>query len=281
MNYLCTLGISFMGVKHFFTITLLIRGRTARRMEQAGRLEKWARYRYLLMLGYTLKSIENQIGGPSPTLIRVDRRYNSLMERLTQKNPLPAWATTINTNAIGYAEQFAQDTKENWTHVYLTRVDSDDLIGSKVKSIVLSVPPKYRSLNFNTGFLYDTRIKVLTAYHHPSPPFYTDIYSLNELRSGNYPKRKGGHNYILPGGGIKILPAFNFCVVCHQSQFQDSSTWSKLRKSTQTRLRVASLPLQQRITEELSKSWNNLEVFGCPHYKVQTRDKLHICLVLR
>ncbi len=264
-----------MNVKHFFHIQLLRRARTARRMEHAGRLEQWARYRYLLMLNHTLKSIENQIGGPSPTLIGVAQRYNHLMDRLTNENPLPPWATVINVGHTQYTKQFALDHEENWSYVYITRVDSDDLMGANVKRSVLSVPPKYRTLNFNTGFLYDARNQVLGAYHHPSPPFYTDIYSRAELLSGNYPKRKGGHNYILPGG-IKLLPAFNFCVVCHHGQFQDSSTWGKLRRSTHARLRGAPIALQQKINQELSKFRNNLEAFGCPHYAVRARDELNI-----
>lgn len=263
-----------MNIKHFFSIPLLIQRRTARRMEKARRLEQWAKYRYLLMLNNTLKSIENQIGGPSPTLIRVDQRYNPLINRLTNENPLPSWATIIDISALQYTKQLAKDPKENWTHVYLTRVDSDDLMGINVKRLVLSKPPKYRSLNFNTGFLYNARSKVLTAYHHPSPPFYTDIYSRAELLSGNYPKRKGGHNCILPGG-TKLLPAFNFCIVCHHTQFQDSSTWEKLRRAAKSKLRSSPIALQQRINQELSKFWN-LEAFGCPHYEVRFRDKLDV-----
>ena len=191
------------------------------------------------------------------------------------KNPLPPWATITNLSAVAHIERLVKNKATSWDHVYLTRVDSDDLLGSNVKKNVLAAPPHYRTLNFNTGFLYDTRSRIITAYQHPSPPFYTDIYSKQELLTGKYPRRKGGHNYLLPGG-LKILPAFQFCVVCHHGAFQDSSTWGKLRRSSQTRLQTASLSLQQRVSQELRRPWNSLEALGCPHLKVSTSDKLAI-----
>lgn len=264
-----------MNIKHFFSITLLVRRSTAQRMEKRGRFEQWAQYRYLLMLNHTLKSIENQIGGPSPTLIRVDQRYRPFVDRLIRKNPLPPWAIIIDVHSTVYAERLARADKKKWTHVYITRVDSDDLMGEQVRELVLSVPPKFRSMNFNTGFLYDARHRFLSIYHHPSPPFYTDIYSRTELLHKNYPKRKGGHNYPLPGA-IKLLPPFNFCVVCHHDLFQDSSIWAQLRKASQKKLHNMPPTLQRSILQELKDFENNLEVFGCPHYKVRAKDKLSI-----
>lgn len=255
--------------KHVFSITLLARGTTALRMEGRKRLERWATYRYNLLLDGTLQSIANQSAGPSPTLIRADARYKWLVDKLASSRPLPDWAVFVYESPLLHLSKRLQESSEEpWDFLYLTRVDSDDLFHSNAKQHILNTPVRYRSAIFQTGYLYNSKTKALTVYHHPSPPFHTDIFSRQEVVNRQWPRRKS-HNTILPGG-VRKLPNWMYTVVCHSDFYQDSSTWNKLRKSVEGRLRsggISGLP-------PALPNLGNLADFGCPHYKIGTVDHM-------
>lgn len=181
--------------------------------------EDWPKYRYGLMVNNTLRSLANQ----SNVLIYVEPHYRERVREYEAECPLPANAEIITEPVFKHIRERHND----FDHLYLTRIDSDDLFHKGVANEVLAQDPIFRTLIYQVGFLFDVPTKRLDLYAHPSPPFYTDIFSSDEVKTGVMPKRKGHGSGL--GGMKELLSPGKFVVLCHNQDMQCTTTFEKLQ----------------------------------------------------
>lgn len=185
--------------------------------------DDWPRYRYHFMVDNTLRSLCSQ----SRVLIYVEPHYRAKVAEFEKENPLPNGAEIIT----GPVFHHIRDHSLDFDHLYLTRIDSDDLFHEGVVEEILACDPVFRSLIYQVGFLYDVPTQRLDYYAHSCPPFYTDIFTKAEVKIGVMPKRKG-HGQGL-GGMKELLNPGKFVVMCHSSEMQCSTNFEKLQAIAQ------------------------------------------------
>ena len=171
--------------------------------------EGWPKYRYSFMVKNTLRSIPE-----SNVLIYVEPHYLAEVKKFILQTPLPKNATIITTGVFKYLAEKGFDSD----YLYLTRLDSDDLLHKDAPAEILEEPTIYRTLIYQVGYVFDVPTKRVAHYCHPSPPFYTDIFTRDEVHSGLMPKRQA-HGQGL-GGMKNLLSSGKFVVMCHSNDMQ-------------------------------------------------------------
>lgn len=181
--------------------------------------ETWPAYRYEFMVQNTLRSVAPQ----GKVLIYVEPHYRDQVREFEKVHPLPENCEIIT----GPVFHHIRDNYSDFEHLYLTRIDSDDLFHQSVAQEILACDPIFRTLIYQVGYLYDVPTKQMDYYAHPCPPFYTDIFTKEEVQSGEKPKRKG-HGQGL-GGMKELLSPGKFVVMCHNADMQCSTNFPKLQ----------------------------------------------------
>ena len=184
--------------------------------------EDWPRYRYDFLVDNTLRSVCSQ----SRVLIYVEPHYREQVAQFEKEKPLPENAEIIT----GPVFKHVRDNYSGFDHLYLTRLDSDDLFHENAVEEILAHEPIFRTLIYQVGFIYDVPTRRIDYYAHPCPPFYTDIFSKAEVDTGAKPKRKGhGHGL---GGMKELLSPGKFVVMCHNQSMQCTTSYEKLQAVT-------------------------------------------------
>lgn len=214
-----------MNIKHYFVVPYLLwYGKKLQRLHAMGgnTLFEWVKARYELMHQLTLKSLLNQTS-PSQILIQITPFFKDMVDTIVKDHPLPPLASIF----IPDSKPKFELPDMSYDHYYLTRIDSDDLFHNSVAAEIKAQLPRVRTLIYNTGYVYDIHSHHIQPYAHPSPPFYTDIFTKDEIVRGTMPKRKKHSSGI---GSSSVLSSGKFVVVCHDTN--DSSNWRKLAKVT-------------------------------------------------
>lgn len=123
------------------------------------------------------------------------------------------------------------------THIYITRIDSDDLFApDALECVARTLPQKegrVEGLLFHRGYLHDMVGNRVGVYNSPSPPFHTIIFPVSVFRDrGAYAsvwERVGDHSRVAKELPCQKLPDWKFSVLIHENNFL--STWNYGRES--------------------------------------------------
>jgi len=115
--------------------------------------------------------------------------------------------------------------------VYLTRLDSDDMLHKlAIKEIQNALLP-CEIFVFDEGFIYNKDTNELASYHpQTNPPFYTIVFSGDEFFDADkhLQKYKGykSHEDIRKLFIPCYLPDYRYCVLTHNPKNQISTIWN-------------------------------------------------------
>lgn len=217
----------------------------------------WGEYRLDFMIQHTLQSLINQ-SSPSDVLIFVEPHYREQINTLlARRDPLPSQIRWYSMDLF----QTLRDWYPEYDHYYITRVDSDDLFHKDAATEIKAIEPIYRTLIYQDGFVYDVPTKKIARYAHPSPPFYTDIFSREEVAKGETPKR-GAHGRGL-GGFKERLSSGKFVVLCHDQSMQCTTNFPAMKAIG---MRNAHL-----VDKKVGFPEDDLSDFGCPYCVIDER----------
>lgn len=181
----------------------------------------WARYRLEFMQSHTLKSVSNQTKPFDYVFIYVEPYYRDIVEKWLSSNPLPESCQLLSQPLPEILHN------KEFSHLCITRLDSDDLIHKDVCKEVSDAPTSVRTLLYQDGFAFDIETSHLCRYVHPSPPFYTHTFSKNEVDKmidipikSHMQSQKGMRKLLSPG---------KFVVMCHKTEYQCTSQYAKLK----------------------------------------------------
>ncbi|MCH7726403.1 MAG: hypothetical protein IH991_08005 [Planctomycetes bacterium] len=108
------------------------------------------------------------------------------------------------------------------SHVYLTRIDSDDVYAPDVIALIRQCQGNHQASQFYGGYVHDLKSGELGSTLLYSPPFYTLRFHRSDLVSSKRfeqtPKPIGklrGHSAVKPQLNPVKLPSGRFCVLRH------------------------------------------------------------------
>ncbi|MCY6370533.1 glycosyltransferase [Clostridium ganghwense] len=165
-----------------------------------GRFDKeWIKYRIDIFMKYTLKSLKAQINQDfTATYMYHEKTEDIVKEYLDKYDKLP-----YNIRFIRKTDYKSDIEKEiqGYDYLYLARLDTDDMYHKTYTQQLHEYNPKQNTIVLvnQEGYLYDSNAERLGKYHHPSPPFFTLIYKVEDYLAGNRYKLINGHP-----GAIKL-----------------------------------------------------------------------------
>ncbi len=115
--------------------------------------------------------------------------------------------------------QAAMGTDYDW--VYLTRLDSDDMLHAEATNLIQSRPPGYRkALVMDKGYMYNTVTTQLAEWLPPTnPPFHTIVFSANIFFNPrehlSYYGAFKSHEDIPKVFTAETLDLYKYCVTAH------------------------------------------------------------------
>lgn len=115
--------------------------------------------------------------------------------------------------------------------VYLTRLDSDDMLKNTMVKDIQSIPPFQGALVCKNGYIYNETTKELAEYvPHMNPPFHTIIFPANKFFNAKkhlaYYKDFKSHEDIPRIFNTKQLSNGSYCVFTHNPKYHISTVWN-------------------------------------------------------
>lgn len=117
---------------------------------------------------------------------------------------------------------------ERTDFVYLTRLDSDDMLRFDAVDMIQSQPLEYEALRFQNGYIYNVKTGQLAEWNPPTnPPFHTIIFKSEDFYDAqkhlDYYRDFKTHEDIPRVFRSKVLEDGNYCVTHHGKQI--STGW--------------------------------------------------------
>lgn len=140
--------------------------------------------------------------------------------------------------------------------VYLTRLDSDDMLRSNVVADIQASPrDTKRAYTMDRGYMYNARTKELAHYApKTNPPFHTIVFPgaafFNPVKHIQYYGTFKSHEDIPRVFSAVRLVGQNYCVVIHSAANQISTIWDH--------------PYRGEIIDDPQESFKILQSFGQP-----------------
>lgn len=218
---------------------------------QAKRVQPdWLEYRYRFMVDQTLASLANQ-SFVSPVYIFVEPHYRAEIDKIAQSKPLPEFCEIISEPIRDLLV-----ARHDFDVLYLSRIDSDDLYHQTVVEEIISQEPTAECFVYRSGYVYDIPTRKLAPYKHPSPPFYTDVYTREELEAVASKRRSShSHTHMVK---TRELTTGKFVVLCHRSEMQCTTNYNTLAQVSRgiKSISISNPPFIRA---------DDLREFGCPH----------------
>lgn len=119
------------------------------------------------------------------------------------------------------------EKREGVTHVYVTRIDSDDLFAPDAAETIAGHKPsgtdRVEALLFRRGYLHETQTGRTGVYYSPSPPFHTIIFPVRTFTDAvpyaTVWKKIGDHSRVNGTLPCRVLPDYKFTVLVHGNNF--------------------------------------------------------------
>lgn len=204
-----------------------------------GKVEKqlWLEYRVKLFQRTTLRCLQNQT-------FHDFQMWYTCHENTPRNVIAPLLRDDLNSVAT-FGDHYARRAKplvseQVWTqlalstHVYITRIDSDDLMCPAAMQMIHDEQPKYLSqieaLIFQRGYLHDIHTRRWGIYSKHSSPFHTlivptPIFLDSERFASEF---VGDHSKIAAAYPWRKMPDDKICVLCHSNNI--GSTFDSLKQ---------------------------------------------------
>jgi hypothetical protein len=224
----------------------LIKVRFDRRTERA--TQEWLNGRYKFFVENTLKSLLNQTFQDWMLWLNFQPGMEEMWEELALLIPdrigskiIVSYGDTAPRNTSDWSEyHFSKDDWNRLTdhpsnYVYVTRIDSDDLLSRDAMELVNKLEPKEPNRTeagiFRRGYMHSTVDGRVGVYYNPSSPFHTlmiprDVF-IEPERYEQLWHRVGEHNMVASSCFVHALPDWKFCVLIHGNNFLSDFNYSK------------------------------------------------------
>lgn len=153
----------------------------------------WIENRMKIFMNYTLKSLKGQSNQNYIALVRYDRSTEKLIRQaLSKYPPLPPNIKFIDANS--YNREIINSAK-GYDHLYIVRLDSDDLYSKSYIQKLHDYNPKPRTqvLISRSGYIYDSVNHRIAKYFHKSPPYHALVYRVQDFINGKRHRLPKGH----------------------------------------------------------------------------------------
>ena len=180
--------------------------------------DEWLTKRVALFRATTLRSLKAQ-RVPFVLWLHCDPGMESLME------PLLADLDAIRT----YEPYGCRPDVRDVDYVYVTRVDSDDLLAPDALECVDRVqcaPDRVEAAIFRRGYLHDGR--ETAVYYNPSSPFHTLMFPRAIWDARYREEFVGDHSKVGATYPVHVLPDWKFCVQVHDANFVSTMEYSRV-----------------------------------------------------
>jgi hypothetical protein len=117
----------------------------------------------------------------------------------------------------------------DWTHAYVTRIDSDDLYAPDALECTAQVPPPdtVEASIFRRGYVHDVRSGKTGVFYNPSTPFHTLMFPRQIWETDYATNFVGDHSKVGSHYKVHVLPDWKFCVQLHDSNFVTGAGYSR------------------------------------------------------
>ncbi|MBU7008556.1 glycosyltransferase [Phosphitispora fastidiosa] len=190
--------------------------------------KEWIDERIGVFNKFTLRSLKNQTNQDFLTLVNYDPVTESLvMDALGNHEKLPD-----NVKFVTPSEKNVINNIKGYDHVYIVRIDSDNLYHTSFIQQLHDYNPKEETqvLINQKGYVYDSVNNKLATYFQVSPSFYTLVYKVEDYLKGIRHVIPGTH-----GAAIKlpheILDRSNYTIVIHTCNFMNGAHLFKWKDS--------------------------------------------------
>lgn len=200
--------------------------------------QEWLDRRYEFFAKHTLRSLQAQTFKDFTLWINCDpgMEWPSMIERLK-----PILQDACMSSIITFGDYSLPVGLHRCDYVYVTRLDSDDLLASNAMEAVASLYPKEpfcvpEAGIFKRGYMHDVRTGELSVYDNPSSPFHTLMipwrhWSDPVLYRSLWDK-VGDHSRVNDALPSQALPHWRFTVLVHGDNFITDMGYSTDRKES-------------------------------------------------
>lgn len=140
--------------------------------------EAWIRERIGIFNQYTRKSLEKQINQDFLAILLTNEKSMGIINSILEEYPpLPP-----NIQFTAHKNQVIESYIKGADKVYISSLDSDDMYDIKFIQYLHDYRAKENEqlLIFNTGYVYNAVMDIMIPYQNVSPPFYTQIFKVEE-----------------------------------------------------------------------------------------------------
>lgn len=131
--------------------------------------------------------------------------------------------------------ELSPETLDGVSHVYVTRIDSDDLFAPDALEVVENHKPidpdRVEALVFQRGYLHDMKSNKTGVYFSHSPPFHTIMFPLKVFQSreeyGKVFHKIGDHSIVHRNLPTQVLPSWKFTVLIHDHNFLSDFSYGR------------------------------------------------------
>lgn len=219
--------------------------------------EQWLKDRFNFFMEYTYPSLMNQTNPNFMLWFACGPGLEGLVKQSPLKRCLKAAFTYGDQHFPTVLNELGLKRLNGAQHVYVTRLDSDDLYAPDALQLVASYPLKSnaaQALIFQQGYLHDIHSGRWGIYRKHSSPFHTLIFPTESFT--NVDKYKtlfgtGDHSQVAEKWMWFPLPENKLCVLIHGKNI--GSTFENLMKSefTPAEIEEKNLTLERFYAGEL------------------------------
>ena len=200
--------------------------------------QEWLDARYSFFQEYTLPSLLRQTNRDWALWINCQdgmmSKIHKLVEILEQTQKEHSWLKVYYSFGDDAILTDNKAITSKYSHVYITRIDSDDLYSPNalqvVRSIVITRNDTIFASMFRRGYKYDVRTKKTGIYTNPSSPFHTMMIPMEKYKNKqSYTEMfnlVGDHSKVASSYYTHVLPDYQFTVLVHDKNFISNFDYS-------------------------------------------------------
>lgn len=145
--------------------------------------KEWIDYRMGIFMKYTLKSFKIQTNQNFIYILKYDENTEDLVKMSINKyESLPSNVRFVPESNF---KTSIMENVEDYDYVYITRIDNDDMLHKSFIQQLYDFNHKKdtKVLINQNGYMYNSFKNEILKISYLCPPFYTLIYSVNELKN--------------------------------------------------------------------------------------------------
>ena len=177
---------------------------------------EWQRERWRLFTRYTLPSLQRQTHADWECWLLADSANKWMHDRVRGSGDRRA---VLVYQPNWWAKEIAGDVDS----IFLTRLDSDDLLAPEALSIMVDASKDMggnKYVQLDTGVAWHAATETLRRWRNPSPPFYGRVVTADELRKGL--PGLGHHGQVRPECKVIATDEPTYCVLLHGGNISNS-----------------------------------------------------------